>query len=392
MPAADKPLWTSIAVERDIAALETEWRAFEETALASPYQAYGWVRPFVETVGAGQGAEFRYALLRDARGSLVALLPLAITRKGGISHGVFIGDKHSNYHMGLYAPDFASRLDAKRARRMLQEVGAAMGLDALVFLNQPSSWRGIANPAALIAAGPSPSRAYKLALVPGDGEVTLKRAMSSHARKKLKNKHNRFKDFGPSALIQATAPGEIERVLDTFLTQKAERFRSMGVSDPFAERSVRAFLTQAATASGEHPPVVRLFALELDGACVATYIGAVLGGRFSGMATSFDLSTPTARTSPGEILLAELIRLQAREGLGVFDLGVGEARYKTSFCDDHDELVDTFLPLTPKGRLFTAVARTRRALKRRIKSSPTALKLAQLVAGRLRGRSAVEED
>jgi CelD/BcsL family acetyltransferase involved in cellulose biosynthesis len=392
MPAADQPLWHSIAIERDIAALEAEWRGFEETALATPYQAYGWVRPFVETVGAAQGSEFRYALLRDERGSLMALLPLAVTRQRGISHGVFIGDKHSNYHMGLYAPGFASQLDAERARRMLQEVAAAIGLDALVFLNQPCSWQGIANPAALIATGPSPSRAYKLALVPGDGEATLKRAMSSHARKKLKNKHNRFKDFGPSTLIHATTPEEIERILDAFLAQKAERFRSMGVADPFAEHSVRCFLTQAATASAGHRPVIRLYALELNGNYVATYIGAVRGGRFSGMATSFDLSSPTVRTSPGEILLSELIRLQSREGMAVFDLGVGEARYKTSFCDEHDDLVDTFVPLTFKGQLFTAATQARRALKRRIKSSPAALKLAQLVAARLRGRSAVEED
>lgn len=392
MSAADQPPWSSITVEHDIAALEAQWRAFEETALATPYQAYGWVRPFVQTVGAAEGAEFRYVLLHDERGGLVALLPLAITRERGVSHGVFIGDKHSNYHMGLYAPGFASQLDAEQARRMLHEVGAAIGLDALVFLNQPCSWKGIANPAALIAAGPSPSRAYKLALVPGDGEATLKRSMSSHARKKLKNKHNRFKDFGPSALVHATTPEQIERVLDAFLAQKAERFRKMGVADPFAERSVRSFLTQAATASDGHKPVVRLYALELGGNYVATYIGAVQGGRFSGMATSFDLSSPTARTSPGEILLSELIRMQCREGVTVFDLGVGEARYKTSFCDDHDDLVDTFVALSLKGRLFTAVAQARRALKRRIKSSPTALKLAQLVAGRLRGRSAAEED
>ncbi|MGX5733178.1 GNAT family N-acetyltransferase [Bosea thiooxidans] len=391
MLAANLPLWNSIAIERDIVALEAEWRAFEETALGTPYQAYGWVRPFVETVGAAQGLEFRYALLRDGAGALVALLPLVIARKAGVSHAAFIGDKHSNYHMGLYAPAFASKLDTEMARRMLQEVGAAIGLDALIFLNQPCSWQGIANPAALIAAGPSPSRAYKLALLPGDGEATLKRSMSSHARKKLKNKHNRFKDFGPSALVHATTPEEIECVFDAFLAQKAERFRNMGVADPFAERSVRAFLKQAATASDGHRPVVQLYALELGGTCVATYIGAVQGGRFSGMATSFDLSSPTARTSPGEILLSELIRLQSREGLTVFDLGVGEARYKTSFCDDHDDLVDTFLPLTLKGRLFTTMARARRALKRRIKSSPKALKLAQIVAGRLRGKSPEEE-
>jgi CelD/BcsL family acetyltransferase involved in cellulose biosynthesis len=109
------------------------------------------------------------------------------------------------------------------------------------------------------------------------------------------------------------------------------------------------------------------------------------------MATSFDMNSETVKSSPGELLLADLIRLKAGEGVAVLDLGVGEARYKTTFCDDHDELVDNFLPLTIKGRLFTGMARAKRELKRRIKRSPAALRLAQRASGWLR-RGRPEED
>ncbi|MCO5092868.1 GNAT family N-acetyltransferase [Bosea sp. (in: a-proteobacteria)] len=375
--------WASIVVETDIAALAEEWRAFEATALASPYQGHGWVSAFVETIGAAQGMAFRHVLLRDAAGALLALLPLTITRRGGFRFAEFIGGKHANYHMGLYAPAFAAALDGRLAERMLREVGAAIGgLDALVFVNQPVTWRGIANPAARLAAGPSPSRAYKLSLIAGDGEATLKRSMSSHARKKLKNKASRFRDFGPSTLVRATTPGEITRIVDAFIAQKAERFRAMGVPDPFAGPAMRAFLERGA---------IELYALELAGTYVATYVGTSLNGRFSGMATSFDMGSETVKSSPGELLLAELIRLKAGEGMAAFDLGVGEARYKTTFCDDHDDLVDSFLPLTVKGRLFAAIARTKRELKRRIKRSPAALRLAQRASGLLR-RGPPEED
>lgn len=378
----DECPWASIGIESDIRLLEDEWRAFEATALVTPYQAYGWVRPFAETIGAAHGMSFRYALLRDAQGALCALLPLVITRRSGIRFAEFIGGKHANYHMGLYAPAFAAALDTARAKQMLAEIGVAIGgLDAFVFVNQPAQWQGHANPPARLAAGPSPSRSYKLALIAGDGEATLRRSMSSHARKKLKNKHSRFKDFGPSAMVRATTPAEIERVASAFLAQKAERFRAMGVPDPFAEPAVRSFLTSAASDDLNGSPVIELYSLDLAGECVATYVGATQGERFSGMATSFDMSSATVRTSPGELLLAELIRQKCDDGLAVFDLGVGEARYKTTFCDDHDDLVDTFLPLTFKGRLFAAMARAKRELKRRIKSSPVALKLAQRAAG-----------
>lgn len=385
-------LWASIAIETDIAALAERWRAFEATALVTPYQSYDWVRPFVETIGAAHGMALRYALVHGIDGELCALLPLIISRRSGFRFAEFIGGKHANYHMGLYAPAFAAQLDAALTARMLTEIGNAIGrLDALAFVNQPVIWQGVGNPAARLAAGPSPSRAYKLALIAGDGDATLRRSMSSHARKKLKNKHSRFKDFGPSALTRATTPGEVARIIDAFLAQKAERFRAMGVPDPFAEPAMRAFLEQAARDDSAGRPAIELYALDLDGQAVATYIGAVQGARFSGMATSFDMASETVKTSPGELLLAELIRLKAREGVAVFDLGVGEARYKTTFCDDHDDLVDSFLPLTFKGRVFARIARTKRELKRRIKRSPAALKLAHRASGWLRGKRSEDE-
>ena len=389
--AAPRP-WASIAIETDITGLAETWRAFEATALATPYQSYDWIRPFVETIGAAHGMALRYALVRDADGELCALLPLTITGRSGFRFAEFIGGKHANYHMGLYAPAFAAQLDAQLTTLLLTEIGTAIGgLDALAFVNQPVTWQDVGNPAALLAAGPSPSRAYKLALIAGDGDATLKRSMSSHARKKLKNKHSRFRDFGPSMLTRATTPDEVARVIDAFLSQKAERFRAMGVPDPFAEPAMRAFLERGSLETGSGRPAIELYALDLGGRAVATYVGAIQGERFSGMATSFDMASETVKTSPGELLLAELIRLKAGEGVAVFDLGVGEARYKTTFCDDHDDLVDSFLPLTLKGRLFARIARTKRELKRRIKRSPVALKIAQRASGWLRSKRSEEE-
>ena len=384
--------WASIAIETDIAGLAEIWRAFEATALVTPYQSYDWIRPFVETIGAAHDMALRYALVRDADGVLCALLPLTVTGRSGFRFAEFIGGKHANYHMGLYAPAFAAQLDARLTTQLLTEIGTAIGgLDALAFVNQPVTWQGVTNPAARLAAGPSPSRAYKLALIAGDGDATLKRSMSSHARKKLKNKHSRFRDFGPSTLTRATTPDEVARIIDAFLSQKAERFRAMGVPDPFAEPEMRVFLERGAMEAGSARPAIELYALDLGGRAVATYVGAIQGERFSGMATSFDMASETVKTSPGELLLAELIRLKASEGVAVFDLGVGEARYKTTFCDDHDDLVDSFLPLTLKGRLFARIARAKRELKRRIKRSPVALKIAHRASGLLRGKRTEEE-
>lgn len=386
--------WSSLSVVEDIAALADEWRALEDRALVTPYQAYGWVRPFTDTVGAAERMAFRYAVLRDAGGAALAILPLVITRRSGIRFAEFIGGKHANYHMGLYDPAFAAGLDAAGARLMLAEIGAAIGgLDAFIFVNQPTQWQGVPNPLAQLAGGPSPSGAYKLALVPGDGEGSLRRSMSSHAHKKLKNKRNRFVTYGPSEMVRARTPAEIARVIDAFLRQKAARFAMMGIADPFAPPAVRRFLERGAQADGDRPPVLELYSLDVAGQSVATYVGAVQAGRFSGMATSFAMDSEVAKTSPGEILLVDLIRLKSREGITVFDLGVGEARYKTTICDERDDLVDSFLPLTARGHAFALFSRAKREAKRRIKASPVALKLAHRVSGWLsRGRKPAADE
>jgi CelD/BcsL family acetyltransferase involved in cellulose biosynthesis len=379
--------WHSVTITHDLAAIAADWRELEARALVTPYQALGWIAPFVETVGAAHRQDFRHVVLRDAGELAQAILPLVITRRSGIRFAEFIGGKHANYHMGLYAPGFAAALDPATTRAMLAEIGAGIGgLDGFIFVNQPVEWQGVANPTALLAAGPSPSGAYKLALMQHDCEGTLKRAMSTHARKKLKNKRNRFAGFGASALVRAVAPDEIERIIDAFLAQKAVRFAAMGVPDPFAEPGLRDFLRDAATIRLDEPPALELYSLDVEGRSVATYVGAVQGQRFSGMATSFDMDSEIAKTSPGEILLVDLIKLKCQEGIRVFDLGVGEARYKTTICDDRDELVDTFLPLTAKGRAYAWFSRAKRVAKRRIKGSPLALKVAQRASGWLNRR------
>ena len=379
--------WDRICVSSEVGEIEADWRLLEATGLTTPYQAYDWIRPFIETVGRASAMSFRFVRICDGEGKALALLPLVITRRHGTRFAEFIGGKHANYHMGIYRPDFAEALDADMTRLLLSEIGAAIGgIDAFVFVNQPTHWQGIHNPTARLAAGASPSLAYKLALQPNDCDGTLRRSMSKHARKKLTTKRNRFAEFGPSELVQAQDEPTVERVLDAFLAQKAARFAQLRLPDPFADPAIRAFLRQAALGSPGRPPVVELYSLDLDGLSVATYVGAVQGSRFSGMATSFDLDTAAARTSPGELLLVELIKRKCRDGLTMFDLGVGEARYKTTICDDRDDLVDTFLPLTGKGRAYAGFSRFKRALKRRIKASPLALKASLRVLGWLKRR------
>jgi CelD/BcsL family acetyltransferase involved in cellulose biosynthesis len=74
--------------------------------------------------------------------------------------------------------------------------------------------------------------------------------------------------------------------------------------------------------------------------------------------------------SPGEQLILKLVRDCCERGLDTFDLGIGEARYKNLVCGDAEPLFDSYLPLSPAGRIFAFALSIGAAIKRAIKQRP----------------------
>jgi CelD/BcsL family acetyltransferase involved in cellulose biosynthesis len=124
---------------------------------------------------------------------------------------------------------------------------------------------------------------------------------------------------------------------------------------------------------------VSFFALLCGDRVVATLGGVRQGTRFSGMLTSFTAEPDIARTSPGELLLGEVMALHGAAGFTTFDLGIGEARYKESYCPDVEELFDSLVPVSVRGHLVARLEGLRLQAKRAIKQSPWAWPLAQRV-------------
>ena len=114
-------------------------------------------------------------------------------------------------------------------------------------------------------------------------------------------------------------------------------------------------------------PLIELYSLSVGDIVVATMGGTAAGGRFSGMFNSM-IKERYAAESPGEQLLAHVVRRCCERGLHTFDLGIGQATYKALFCPDAEPLFDSHLPLTGPGRVLAIglgiAARGKRAVKR----------------------------
>lgn len=352
--AAAAPPAFSAEILRDFGAAEAPWRELEASGIASPYQRLDWQRTYATAMGAGGRWEPCLILLRDHTGRAALMLPLAIDRRAGLRVAAPIGGKHANYHLPLMASGAALPSPAE-LRFVLRDVGRRQRIDAYSFSNLPPSWHGTANP--LAARGrPSPSNGYRLALC-ADAEEVFRRALSKEARKKIRQKDKKLRERGPVAHLVARSLEEADRIVAAFLEQKRARMRELGVANPFEDAATQAFLRAAARAGlAEGRPAIELHALTLGERIVATFGAAVDDLRCCGMLTAFDADPEIARASPGELLMLEVIRYQCRRGRRFFDLGVGEARYKSSLCDEVEELVDAILPVTLPGRAYAAAA------------------------------------
>ncbi len=183
----------------------------------------------------------------------------------------------------------------------------------------------------------------------------------------MRKKERALASYGAVSFMQAREPDDMRRLLDVFFKQKSARMRVLGISDAFAPPSVRRFIEAAATerlAGGD--PLIEIYALSVGDIVVAIYGGIVGGGRFCAMFNSI-IQDRYAAESPGEQLLVRLVQHCCERGLDCFDLGIGEANYKTLFCNDVEPLFDSHLPLSAGGHLLGAALATAGAAKRSIK-------------------------
>jgi CelD/BcsL family acetyltransferase involved in cellulose biosynthesis len=82
-------------------------------------------------------------------------------------------------------------------------------------------------------------------------------------------------------------------------------------------------------------------------------------------------------------LISYIVRDCIERGIGSFDLGVGEAEYKTYYCDKRETLFDGYFGFSARGQADVATLSAKATLKRWIKHSPAMMKLVA-VARRLR--------
>ncbi|OYU49192.1 MAG: GNAT family N-acetyltransferase [Rhizobiales bacterium PAR1] len=343
---------------------------------ATPFQSARWLESFL--VAHLALTDFRLIEISDVKGNAL-LLPLRKSRHWGGNVGEKIGEGHASYFFPVLAGE-TSDWPQEALRAALTAAGREAGFDAFLFEEAPLTWMGHANPLAELPHQPAPSEAAGLTLMP-DAEALLARLSDRDDRKKLRQKSSKLAAFGELRTGWVTRETEIRAVLAQYFSWKAGQFAALGITDPFAEPEIRAFL-EAATLGDTR--AIRLYTLHAGERLLAVLGGALGAESFSGMFTAYDPDAAVARYSPGEVLLVALIRTLCSEGAHQFDLGVGEARYKAHYCPETIALADIAVPVSGRGRILAAMWRLKRGLKRKFKQNEAAFGLLKRLRRRLR--------
>ncbi|MCW2275411.1 GNAT family N-acetyltransferase [Rhodoblastus acidophilus] len=344
------------------------WRVLSADRCGSFYQSETFLLNWLEVY---RGVEPFFIVARAA-GAPVALLPLGLRRVGPLRVAKFLGGSHANYNLGLFRdPDaFAAEDIAALLRAAARAPG---GPHLYRLLNLPRIWNGVENPLLRLPHQDGASPAYCTALA-DDGDVWLSHKLSADTRKKLRKKEKRLTDRGALSYFRAP-PERAETLLDVYFAQKQNNYTLGSVSEI---ARARAFYGRLAGQGLE------LHVLALAGRPIAILAAGLNGERLQGLFNAYDADPEIAKSSPGDLLLARVLRDACARGLKCFDLGLGEARYKAMFCGEREAMADVVFAATPLGALaaplFVADLKVKAAVKNNAKVWRVVQRLRRYVA------------
>jgi CelD/BcsL family acetyltransferase involved in cellulose biosynthesis len=362
-----------LSLHEDMAAIERDWREFEQRADGTVFQSFAWLSTWQRHIGVRRGARPVVVIGRDARGEILLLLPLAIERSGLARRLTWLGSKLCDYNAPLLARDFSARVSIARFRALWADIRARLlghprfAFD-LVDLDQMPEMVGVQhNPMLHLGAAPHRNCAYLVSLADTWEQLYARR--SSATRRHDRAKRIKLAEHGEIRFVTASEPADVANTVDTLMAQKARWFAEVGVENFFERPGVRDFFLAVSTDPATRA-ITHVSRLEVGGVPVAVNLGLTFGECYYHVVASYDRGSSLARFGPGAAHLHELMRHAIGRGFRKFDLSVGNERYKHEWCDCELKLYDHLALASPRGVLAAVPILLSRKLKSWIKNNP----------------------
>jgi CelD/BcsL family acetyltransferase involved in cellulose biosynthesis len=370
----------ALSVHTGLAAVEQDWRKFEQTADCTPFQTFDWLDAWQRHIGTLN--RVTPAIVIGKHGdAILFILPLAVqpgtlTRRLG-----FLGQDLCDYNAPLLAPEFSNIIGSnfgavwRDIRALLRET-PALRHDTIALAKMPETIGAQANPLLCLDVRLNPSGAYETALGT-DWEQFYTAKRSSATRRRDRTKLKRLGELGEVRFVDPQESAEIASTLDLLIEQKSKAFARMGVANMFARPGHMAFYRELAT-SPRLRSLVHLSRLDVGTTWAALNLGLTFRDCYFHILASYD-DGEVSRFGPGAAHLRELMRLATERGMKRFDFTIGDEPYKRDWCETEQRLHDYSAAVTVRGWPSAALSLGWRRVKRMIKQTAPLWNAAQRV-------------
>lgn len=344
-----------------LTAVEEPWTRLWRECDGLIFQSHGWVSAWWKTLKHPKQVALRIGLVWKGD-RLIAIIPLAITRRKGLSFLEWAAGAYSDYGDILCAPECPdAALDALWA-----SICKAGGFD-LAFIN-----RLLPDATARRVFAPDRPTGVRLRLnhrqetssrIAGDWQsgaewlkTRSKKAQTNHRRK------TRMLSEDGTMQVRLLRPDEpLEPILGRLMVLKRKWLEKSGRSSQLFEEgtaTLKALVDVMARAG-----ILHMFVIERDGVMVAISINFVQHNTMMVWMPTYDADF--ARASPGMVLIFEYVQWSINHGLGMVDLLCGAEAYKEHVAT-HTVALETMIGArTVKGSLALLVDGVRQKLRQK---------------------------
>jgi CelD/BcsL family acetyltransferase involved in cellulose biosynthesis len=210
-------------------------------------------------------------------------------------------------------------------------------------------------------------------------DATLAQINAKARRKKFRRTEKRIDAQGGYEHLIIRNPDEKHACLDLFFKQKSVRFETIKLPNIFERDETKAFFHALLDLPDDpHNTALELHALRLN---TSGTIVAIAGVSFKNdhiicQFSSID-ETKAEDISPGEFLFHLVIETMQKRGFALFDFGIGDQRYKRSWCPVVTEHRDVVIPVTVRGHMASLIIRAIVRIKMMIKNNSAIYALVQ---------------
>jgi CelD/BcsL family acetyltransferase involved in cellulose biosynthesis len=371
--ARDTAPGLNFSIHTNLAAIETDWRRFEQTAEGTPFQTFEWLSAWHRHIGARNGIVPAIVVARFGDGQVAFILPLAVEPGRLVRRLCWLGQELCDYNAPLLARDFSQRVAPTafvtlwRDLRVQMQSDPQLRHDWIEFEKMPQTVGVQVNPFTHLRVRANANSAH-ITQLGSDWEAFYRAKRSSATRRRDRAKRKHIEEFGEIRFLTATTPGDVRDTLRTLWEQKKRIFARKGIPDLFSRPGYHDFFLDFAT-NPRSRHLAHVSRVDVGTTSAAVNFAIVFGNCYYHVLSSY-CDGQLTHYGPGTLHLRELLGYAIAKGLRLFDFTIGDEPYKAEWCDLRIKLFDYSVAASWRGWPMSAASMARRRLKRFIKQTP----------------------